>query len=559
MTHPTANQIEAELRKDFRARAREYGQDEDRNDPVISLLFRTFADQIEGLYKGLDSAQLSLLDELIGAVEMEPRTARPAQSVVRFRALQPTVVDPGLSLVGEAESGERLTFLTDAGLTVSRARIAAGLTYQDGSLQLLSGIDLPEDVAALRPNFGAVRANLGSQPAIYLALDNLPPSHVGMQGFFFDLNPRCETLHRTLPGATWCLAGENGEFGATGLMRSRKGNAGARMLQWLIPPGDGAGETKESAGPSLPDGFYAGRVFRLPPVPPGRRGVTGAPASIGPALEKVFTNAARVFFSTPRAWIRISMPPGVENLQTSINTIAANSVSCSNLECVNQFHEFKRQGLSIPVSVETGGKGCFVAIRSISDKRNREYLPRFQADPDRTLGRYSLHGGRLDADPALDAAGEPEDQAALRVWVTNGKIGNKVSANKIVTLANPHVAPGLQVTGLTGAAGGTNGEELPDVKSRFAAKLRSRDRIVTEADLLTLAQDFDQRITGVAVEQGVELGETGLKTVQTVTLAMSRGSFSDGEEVRVLLGDLQRFLQDRSMAGVAISLKENWS
>jgi len=77
MTHPTANQIEAELRRDFRARAREYGQDEDRNDPVISLLFRTFADQIEGLYKGLDSAQLSLLDELIGAVEMEPRTARP--------------------------------------------------------------------------------------------------------------------------------------------------------------------------------------------------------------------------------------------------------------------------------------------------------------------------------------------------------------------------------------------------------------------------------------------------------------------------------------------------
>src|SRR5262245_6948524 len=182
MPYPGASavEIDGKLRDDFRRRLKDYGYASDVTDPILAVLFRTFAQQLESLYHETDRIRLALLDELIANLGVEPRMARPAQTIVRFLPERGSAMIPaGTELVAEAQSGERLTFVTDASVAVSTARLAAAFAYQDGALQILPGVDLAEALQAARPSLDPVRVNLGPNPALYLAIDDLPPAHLG--------------------------------------------------------------------------------------------------------------------------------------------------------------------------------------------------------------------------------------------------------------------------------------------------------------------------------------------------------------------------------------------
>ena len=71
-------------------------------------------------------------------------------------------------------------------------------------------------------------------------------------------------------------------------------------------------------------------------------------------------------------------------------------------------------------------------------------------------------------------------------------------------------------------------------------------------------QRLELRIDGASVAPMVERGETGLKTGQRVKLRMARENFAAEEEARVLIEDLREFLQDRSAAGINVSVEANW-
>ena len=146
----SAIEIDKKLRDDFRRRLKDYGVSAEVTDPVLGVLFRTFAQQLEVLYGETDRIRLALLDELIANLGIEPRMAKPAQTVVRFlldRGSQ--IIAAGTELIGEAETGERLTFTTDATFSVSDARIAFVATYQDGAFQLMPSVEMPEALQAL--------------------------------------------------------------------------------------------------------------------------------------------------------------------------------------------------------------------------------------------------------------------------------------------------------------------------------------------------------------------------------------------------------------------------
>jgi len=78
----SAIEIDRKLRDDFRRRLKDYGVSAELTDPILGVLFRTFAQQLEVLYGETDRIRLSLLDELIANLGIEPRMAQPAQSVV---------------------------------------------------------------------------------------------------------------------------------------------------------------------------------------------------------------------------------------------------------------------------------------------------------------------------------------------------------------------------------------------------------------------------------------------------------------------------------------------
>src|SRR5215467_4487963 len=136
----SAIEIDRKLREDFRRRLKDFGILAESTDPVLAVLFRSFAQEIEKLYSETDRIRLALLDEFLANLRMEPRTAHPAQSVIRFfpGAASPVVTVPGgTELNGLASSGERLNFTTDTSVQVSSARIALAATYQDQAMQLL--------------------------------------------------------------------------------------------------------------------------------------------------------------------------------------------------------------------------------------------------------------------------------------------------------------------------------------------------------------------------------------------------------------------------------------
>lgn len=247
MPYPTASAVEIDrkLREDFRKRLKEYGVSTETTDPVLAVLFRTFAQQLEVLYSDTERIRLGLLDELISGLGIEKRMARPAQTVVRFAEANVTrLIEGGSMLTGETPLGAKLSFLTDAPITVSAARICFAATYEAGAFRLLSGVEMPENFQNARPSLEAIKTNLGPNPALFVAIDVPQNASLGGHSFYFDLSPDARGIQDALTRETWCFASGQGSFAASGILRPSLGNAGIYQLNWLIPtPGTSTAQT----------------------------------------------------------------------------------------------------------------------------------------------------------------------------------------------------------------------------------------------------------------------------------------------------------------------------
>jgi hypothetical protein len=554
----TAAEIDKKLRDDFRRRLKDFGISAETTDPVLAVLFRTLAGQLEALYSEAGRMRLELLDELISGLGIEQRMARPAQTVVRFFAPgDPQFIDTGTELVGEAQSGERLTFTTDAGIAASPARICLGLTYQEGYLQIMPGIELPESLQAAHPSFDRVRASLGPNPAIFLAIQELPPNHLSQHGVFFELSPDAADIQRALLREIWCLAGPNGELGAHGIMRPRRGRVGVQHLEWLVAP-----ECSSSADEQpleLPDGFYAGRVFTFPVVPGSRRFFCSIPAHMEAPLARMFARPAAPLFGNATAWVRISMPREISDLHTGVSSVWLNGISASNVECFNETIYFATHGDSIPISREAGTSKFLVAPLSIFGEGATPYVPEFEASADPNAGRFSIHNGRVQLTPARHPDGKPDVYANLRLWVTSGALGNNVGPGQVQAFLQQGGGPALRISNPTSAAGGTNGETFQDAQHRFAQALFSRDRIVTRGDLVQTIRNFDRRIREASVSFGVRRTPQGLQRVQQIKVVLDRQDFLDPDvEVRILHDELVSHLQERFLYDIDLAVEVAW-
>ena len=543
----TAAEIYKKLREDFARRLKEYGLSPEMTDPMLAVLFRTVAGQLEAQYSEFDRRQASLLDELIAGLGIEGRRARPAQTIVRFFSDGGTqVVEAGTELLGQTHSGERITFGTNVCVEVSRAAICLGATYQDGLLQLMSGIELPE-AFQLRSSLDPVRINLGPNPAIFLAIENMEAGHLSEHGFYFELGPDAALLQAALLYETWCLAGNEGEFGAAGILRPQRGNGGVRMLEWLVPESAAQREPRQAAEvASLPDGFYAGRVFVFPVVPPSRRFNCGIPRGMEGALKKLLGQGTTQLNERKYAWLRISLPREIGNLHTAITGISLHAMSASNVECNNETVSFARHGTSIPVSREAGTAHHLVAPLSITGERGTDYLPELAPSPDLAAGRYTIRNGCIHLSPARHADGQADASVNLRLWVTRGSVANQVGAGQIHSFLKKTGLKALRLSSVTSAAGGTDGESLQETKARFAEALLSRDRVVTRADLLSAVRAFDRRIQVVDIASGVERTGQGLQRVQRLRLAAANDDFvNPDQELRLLMNELKSHLEER--------------
>jgi len=562
----SAVEIDQKLREDFRRRLKESGAPTEGFDPLLAVLFRTFAQQFETFYSDAGRIRLSLLDELIAGLGLERRAARPAQTVIRFLSGSGAVfLEAGTEMIGQADTGDRLTFRTDAGVSVSAARIAFAAVYEQGFLQLLGGIDLPDQLQATRPSLDPVRASLGPQSAIWLALENLPTEHLSRHALFFETSPDGAALEQALTTEPWCLVGFDGLLSAAGIMRPTTSNGGVRALHWLDPKPredtSGEGLSRDDMGPAfLSHGFYGRRTFVLPSIPPERRFACKIPQRMEGPLQQIFgKNMAQ--FQEPRAWLRIGLPEGIRNIQRLLGSVLLHAVTASNVECANQTVYFERQGRSVPASCEAGTSGYLVAPAAIFGESGSPYQPEMlESSPGATVGRYSILNGRIELRPPISATGRPESYANLRLWITRGELGNHVGPGQIQSFASQGVRADVRLLQTTWAAGGANGETYDDARARFSQALLSRDRIVTREDLTTAAYSFDRRLGKIRIDTRLERTSSGLRRTHHLTIAMSRDDFADPlAESLVLQDELTRFLQARMLQDEALSLAWEWN
>lgn len=562
----TAVEIDRKLKEDFRRRLKEYGVSAETTDPLLAVLFRTFAQQLEVLYNDTGRIRLALLDELISGLGLQKRMARPAQSVIRlFDTTRTRLIEGGTPLTGEATTGAKLTFLTDAPVTVSSARLCFAATYEDGAFQVLGEVD-HEEFQNARPSREAVKTNLGPNPALFLVIDPPPEGHLGGHGFYFDFTPDAIDIQRALTRETWCLASPAGDFAGEGILRPKTGNAGLGRLDWLMPAerakgkaADGEADPISDDVPPLPPGFYAGRVYTLPIFPPGRKLVCRLPRALDGALRGIFGREVGRLFGAERVWIKITFPRGLPSLQTGIGGVALHAITASNVECLNQTIYFEKQGTAVPISKEGGTDWHLVAPLSVISENDTPYLLETEPSSDPLVGRYAIRNGRIELTPATFPGGKRHAYANVRVWTSAGAAGNQVGPGKITAIQVKDYAGGLRVGNPTAAAGGTSTEDFADARARFTTALLSRDRVVTRADLLAIASSFDRRVQDTTIRSGVERVDGALRRVERVTVYLRRDDFTDPDlEARYLLEDLRSVLTKRFLHDIELSLQVEW-
>lgn len=556
----TAVEIDRKLREDFRKRLKEYGVNADVTDPMLAVLFRTFAQQLEVLYSDTERIRLALLDELVGGLGLEKRMARPAQAVIQFSGTNANLlIEAGSALTGETGLGAKLTFTTDSTIQVSNARLSFGATYEDGMLRLMPGIEMPERLANARPSLEPIKTNLGPHPAVYLAIDLPSQGTISGHSFHFDLTPDAREIQKALEQETWCLCSTNGEFSAQGILRPAAGNAGVRQLRWLIRPGnveEGAEPRAEVA--TLPSGFYGGKIYVLPVIPQERKLTCRFPRGMEAALTRLFGRETQNIFNAERVWVKITLPKGLPALHTAISCVGMHAVTASNVECLNQTVYFAKHGTSIPISKDGGTSWHLVAPLAVIGESDTPYLGQTEPSTDANVGRYVVRNGRIEITPALWPNGKAHTYANIRVWITSGEAGNQVGPGKITSIQTSDLAS-LRVTNVTSAAGGTGSEEYAEAQSRFAFALLSRDRVVTRADLYAAVKSFDRRVADVTIRSGLERAQGALRRIERVTLHLRRDEFTDPDvEVRYLVEDLRNALDRRFLHDIELRVDVEW-
>ncbi|HKX30029.1 MAG TPA: hypothetical protein VJ302_20235 [Blastocatellia bacterium] len=555
---PRPNEIDKKLRDDFRRLLKEYGITAQDTDPILAVMFRSFAAQIAEVYEqAAENIPLAILDELISGLGMPERRARAAQTVVRFELKEGRdAFEERTAVIGEAASREKLTFALDTVLQVSPAKIALVAIYQDQSLRLHSGTEISKELEAARPLYDAVPANLGSGPAIFMAIDLGDEEHLSRHGFYFELLPEARDLAGYLKREVWCLLDDEGGIRSEGLLRPRAGNGGVRALEWLVGDGGEPEDTTESH--LLPEGFYGSRVFIFPQVPRERRFLTKIPRKMEEPLGRIFQSASggasvRDLFARPRAWLRIGLPREAVSLSEDLVRVVLHCTTASNIEVLNQTLNFGETGVVVPVTTGGGRVRFLVKPISVKGERGAEYLAETEPSADENAGRYRIRQNKIEIDPARTARGVPDAYVNVRLLLCNGVLGNEVGAGGITAFLNRISPRTLEVRNLTKAAGGDDGETVAASKSRFAEALLSRERPVTYPDLEAMARAFEPKIRRVSVEPVLQREDDGLHRVQRVTVTLDRDSFAvPEEESEVLKRELQQALQERSLLGLEV-------
>jgi hypothetical protein len=407
---------------------------------------------------------------------------------------------------------------------------------------------MTKELEDARPSFEGAPAELGNNPAIYIAVDVDDAEHLSRHGVYFELLPEARDLAAYLKREVWCLIDDEGGIRAEGLLRPRTASGGVRKLEWMV----GGAEPREEA--LLPEGFYGSRSFVFPYVPSNRRFLTRIPMKMDAPLGRIFQQSGRKnLFDARRAWLRIGLPKEAANISDDLIRVALHCATASNIEALNETVNFSGDGVTVPLTTGGGRARHLVKMLSVKGERGSKYMLDTEPSADEGAGRYRVRQSRLEIEPARTVRGEADAYVNVRALLSNGELGNDVAAGGIKGFLNRTTPRTLELRNITGAAGGDDGANLMETRRRFTEMLLSRERPVTYPDLEAMTRAFEPKIRAVEAVPRLERGADGLHRVQMVTITLGREDFVLPEiEAEILKRELESSLQERSLLGLEI-------
>ena len=146
----------------------------------------------------------------------------------------------------------------------------------------------------------------------------------------------------------------------------------------------------------------------------------------------------------------------------------------------------------------------------------------------------------------------------VRLLFCDGERANQLDIGDVRRIVSKLTNVTAQVSNMTVTRGGSSPLAYADARLRFAELLRSRERVVTAADMEIASQAYEPRIRDVQVRSSTEIHNRGLQLVNTVTVRTARADYADPDAELVRLREsLERHLQERCVIGQRIRVVVN--
>jgi hypothetical protein len=542
----TAGEIAAELRRDFALAMEAHYETQPPVDPVLATVFHALAVQVARVYEEAERVfPVTVLDDLVAGLAMEPRLASPAQAVVRFAGMdQRETVSAETQLWGFTRTGSQVGFAPDEPIDVSPTTLAFAAVYEAGRLHAIPGARVPG--GAVVPPGSVPLALPGAAPTLWLAFD-ADEGHLGGLGVFLDAEgAAAEALARS----PWQLLGPEGTVREDGMLRPTPGRGGVRRLAWFHEAAPrGAGDGAAAVVP-LADGPYGARVWVFPPVPADRRHRCAVPLPLRAAAPLLLPESAPHALDRPLAWVQVPLPAGTRGVPNALHRVEPHCVTASNVEVASEQVTFDRMGTAVRLCPEGSRTRHVMGVLSVTGQRGARYAEESAVEGAPGAGRWRYREGHLELRPARHATGLGDDYAMVRLLYCDGERANGMEIGAVCRVDAELANVTLQVANLTVSRGGAAPPAYAPARVRFAELLRTRERVVTAADVEAAARAFDVRIARVEVEGRAEAGPEGVVRTEAVTAWVRPAEFADPEgELPRLRAALEAHLQGRSALG----------
>jgi len=529
-------------------------------DPVLAAVFHALAHQVDRVYREADQEFfLAALDDLIRGLGMPARLAKPAQTVVQFgNVKEREPVSPENELNGYRPNGQQIGFAPDLVIEVSPTELAFAGVFERGELRTVAGARLPGANQPILPGNKVPVQLPGAAPILFMAFDT-DPGHLSRLGVFIDVPAQHELVAAALARSPWQILNDRGEVTEALVLRSTRARGGTWALKFFREPTERQPlETVDTERVvRLAGGVYGSRLWVFPDVPPDRRHRSRVPAALAPAMPRLLPQGQEKALDRPLAWVQVPLPAGLEGVVNAIGRVAVNCVTASNIEAWSEQIDFDRMGSVVTHRPLGAGDRFLMGVLSVNGETGDRYAEVGDLSAPSQAGRFRYGGrGHFEFSPARQPGGRFDSYAMLRVLYCDGDAGNGIAPGEVKQLRHDLPKnPIARVASLVPSKGGAAPPEYADARDRFAELLRTRERVVTAADIEIAVRSYEPNVRDVAVESTSEITERGLGLVTKVSVHVASADFADPEaEFDRLAVELEQYLSERSMIGHRITV-----